>query len=63
MRMRPPKHVREQMRNDSQLAALVLRGDTEAARREALRIHELKLERDRKAAEFARNRGARYGGY
>jgi hypothetical protein len=59
MRHRPPKHVREQMRADANLANLVLRGDLAAARQEAQRIAAAAERREQRAAEFYRSRGIR----
>jgi hypothetical protein len=61
MRHRPPKHIRQEQRASAQLAGLVLRGDMDAARKEAERIAEQQKQRDSRAAEFYRNRTARHG--
>ncbi len=62
MRMRPSKSVRDEFKANSNLASLVLRGELDAARREAERIERLKRLREQRAVEYCHSKGIRYGG-
>ena len=54
MRSRPPKHVRDQLKHHRDLSDLVLKGDYEAARREAERVQRLQRDKELRAAEWQR---------